>query len=214
MSINSGINTRNKAPKHQPLLVSLLAFDGVDDLDFFGAWSVLNKAQQASQGEHGQVEVVARVISLEDQFCTASGLVVSAINACQQSFFPPKAVLVPGGAGVEEASSCRRLLEALVRMRKEGTRFYTICTGSVLLGSAGILKDMRVAVHKKKRELLASFGCQVVSGLHEHDWLTSIGGVDAPTVKSVEMAFRVLEDNCPIYLASVRSRMEIGLEIQ
>jgi transcriptional regulator GlxA family with amidase domain len=214
MSINGGMNTRAKAPKHQSLLVSLVAFDGVDDLDFFGAWSVLYKAQQASQGEHGQVEVVARVISLEDQFRTASGLVVNAEHACQQSFLPPKAVLVPGGEGVEEASSCRRLLEALVRMRAEGTRFYTICTGSVLLGSAGILKDMRVSVHKKKQALLASFGCQVVSGLHEHDWLTSIGGVDAPNVKSVAIAFRVLEDICPLYLASVRSRMEIGSEIQ
>jgi transcriptional regulator GlxA family with amidase domain len=65
---------------------------------------------------------------------------------------------VPGGYGCTEALEDAEFLAALRRLAT-GARYVTsVCTGSLLLGAAGLLRGRRAACHWAFRELLAAFG--------------------------------------------------------
>ena len=57
-------------------------------------------------------------------------------------------ICVPGGAGTDDIVPNRRGNAGLPRRLAEGARFITsVCTGSLVLGAAGLLKGFRAATH-------------------------------------------------------------------
>lgn len=71
---------------------------------------------------------------------------------------PCELLVVPGGPGTDQALLDRRWLDFTAR-QAAGARFVLgICTGSLLLGAAGLLRGRRAACHWQAREFLASFG--------------------------------------------------------
>ncbi|MEU8249125.1 DJ-1/PfpI family protein [Nonomuraea sp. NPDC048916] len=75
----------------------------------------------------------------------------------------PDMVVVPGGPGTAGALSDRRLLGWLGRAH-ERTRWTTsVCSGSLLLGAAGLLKGRKATTHWGWLEQLAVFGAEPVS---------------------------------------------------
>lgn len=67
-------------------------------------------------------------------------------------------VCVPGGFGTIEAIEDAELLRELRRLAT-GARYVTsVCTGSLVLGAAGLLKGRRAASHWAWRDRLAAFG--------------------------------------------------------
>ncbi|WP_058753269.1 DJ-1/PfpI family protein [Sphingomonas sanguinis] len=188
--------------------VGVVAYDQIDDLDFFGAWSVLAKAAQASACDSSAAFRV-HIVGAHNAFLTSSGLSVSV-----PAEVPPDrldAVLVPGGTGAIAAAQRSDLRDLLVRYQRDGSRCYTICSGALLLAAAGLLTDRSVSIHAAKREALRLAGAGTVTrGLRRDGWLTSIGGSMAPGVKGVDIGFIVVGDLRPDLLDSLRSRMEIG----
>lgn len=72
-------------------------------------------------------------------------------------------LMVPGGAGVNEAMLDPVLL-AFVRDRGHSARYVTsVCTGSLILGAAGLLEGYEATTHWASREFLAPFGATVVN---------------------------------------------------
>lgn len=75
----------------------------------------------------------------------------------------PDVVVVPGGPGTIEALSDAALLSWIARAH-EGTRWTTsVCSGSFLLGAAGLLKGRRATTHWGWLDQLAGFGAEPVS---------------------------------------------------
>ncbi|MEV4325745.1 DJ-1/PfpI family protein [Microbispora rosea] len=75
----------------------------------------------------------------------------------------PDVVVVPGGPGTIEALSDTELLGWIARAH-EGTRWTTsVCSGSFLLGAAGLLKGRRATTHWGWLDQLAGFGAEPVS---------------------------------------------------
>lgn len=67
-------------------------------------------------------------------------------------------ICVPGGFGTIEALD-DEVFVAQVRRLGLGAQYVTsVCTGSLLLGAAGLLKSKRAASHWAWRDLLAAFG--------------------------------------------------------
>jgi putative intracellular protease/amidase len=190
--------------------ILLLGYDGVDDLDFFGAWSVLSKAAQMTSTAADGPALTAQILSIESRFRTAAGITISPPARADCSS-PAAAIVIPGGAGAADAGRCPELRSRLIAERAGGARFYTICSGALLPAACGLLEGMRVAIHGAKIGLLKDSGCrEIVSGCQRDDWLTSIGGAPSEMVKSVRIGFQVLEDFCPSVVEAVSSRMEIS----
>ena len=75
----------------------------------------------------------------------------------------PDVVVVPGGPGTIEALSDSELLGWIARAH-ERTRWTTsVCSGSFLLGAAGLLKGRRATTHWGWLDQLAGFGAEPVS---------------------------------------------------
>jgi transcriptional regulator GlxA family with amidase domain len=65
---------------------------------------------------------------------------------------------VPGGFGTVEAIEDARYLAALRRLGARARYVTSVCTGSLLLAAAGLLRGRRAACHWAWREQLAEFG--------------------------------------------------------
>lgn len=67
-------------------------------------------------------------------------------------------ICVPGGFGTIEAMEDAELLRHLRRLASTARYVTSVCTGSLVLGAAGLLKGRRAASHWAWRDALASFG--------------------------------------------------------
>jgi cyclohexyl-isocyanide hydratase len=67
-------------------------------------------------------------------------------------------VCVPGGFGTDDMVNDEEML-AFLRRQAAGAKYITsVCTGSLVLGAAGLLKGYRAATHWSAMELLGEFG--------------------------------------------------------
>jgi cyclohexyl-isocyanide hydratase len=71
---------------------------------------------------------------------------------------PLDVVCVPGGVGTDDLVGDEPTL-AFLRRQAEGARYITsVCTGSLVLGAAGLLRGYRAATHWSALDDLAAFG--------------------------------------------------------
>jgi cyclohexyl-isocyanide hydratase len=67
-------------------------------------------------------------------------------------------ICVPGGGGTDDLLNDEEVLDFL-RRQAEGAKYVTsVCTGSLALGAAGLLKGYRAATHWSAMEMLSQFG--------------------------------------------------------
>jgi len=65
---------------------------------------------------------------------------------------------VPGGLGCIEAMENPRFLSAVRRLAGTASYVTSVCSGSLILGAAGVLKGRRAACHWAWRDMLSAFG--------------------------------------------------------
>jgi len=67
-------------------------------------------------------------------------------------------ICVPGGAGINDMVNDEEMLDFL-RQQATGAKYVTsVCTGSLVLGAAGLLKGYRAATHWTAIDFLPAFG--------------------------------------------------------
>jgi len=133
-----------------PLIIVFALYPGVTHLDFTGPHQVLCRLPGAT----------AIAASEAGQPIEADGLVFS--NLTRLAEIPRCDVLcVPGGFGCTEAMNDPAFMAQIKRLAAD-TRYVTsVCTGSLILGAAGLLKGKRAACHWAWRDLLPMFGAIV-----------------------------------------------------
>jgi cyclohexyl-isocyanide hydratase len=71
---------------------------------------------------------------------------------------PLDLVMVPGGYGMNPLLEDPEVLDFLRQTAKTARYLVGICTGSLVLGAAGLLRGKRAGTHWMSRDLLAAFG--------------------------------------------------------
>ena len=67
-------------------------------------------------------------------------------------------ICVPGGFGTDDMINDEEML-AFLRQQADGAKYITsVCTGSLVLGAAGLLKGYRAATHWTAMDFLSAFG--------------------------------------------------------
>jgi len=90
---------------------------------------------------------------------TDTGLSFNATHSYADASPAPDVVFVPGGAKPTfDALADPALLESIAHRGEKAAWVTSVCTGSLLLGAAGLLKGYRAACHWYPREWLAKFG--------------------------------------------------------
>jgi cyclohexyl-isocyanide hydratase len=67
-------------------------------------------------------------------------------------------ICVPGGRGTDDMVNDEEMLDFLRRQARSAKYITSVCTGSLVLGAAGLLKGYRAATHWTAVDLLAPYG--------------------------------------------------------
>jgi cyclohexyl-isocyanide hydratase len=104
-------------------------------------------------------------------------------------------VLVPGGAGINPLLEDEEVLAFLRRAAADARYVVGVCTGSLVLGAAGLLRGRRAATHWMSRELLRAFGAEPIAKrvVVDEKFYTGGGvtaGIDVALTVAAEIAGR------------------------
>ncbi|NTJ65183.1 DJ-1/PfpI family protein [Agrobacterium rhizogenes] len=148
----------------------LLAFPGVQQLDLTAPYEVFASMDDA------EVHLVWKDAS---PIVSATKLMLQPTTTFAEC--PPLDVIcVPGGVGVNALLEDAVVL-SFVRKQAAQARFVTsVCTGSLVLGAAGLLKGKKATTHWNALDFLKNFGAVVTPGRVVRDGnLFTAGGVTA-----------------------------------
>jgi len=152
------------------LTAGLLVFPDLTQLDLTGPYEVLSRAPDTRV-----VLVGTRPGPIRSEF----GLILG--TDCTLDEAPPlDLLLVPGGVGVNALLSDDPVLDFLARRGACAAWVTSVCTGSLVLGAAGLLRGYRATTHWLSLDLLAELGATPVDArvVRDRNRITG-GGVTA-----------------------------------
>jgi transcriptional regulator GlxA family with amidase domain len=128
-------------------------YDGFTALDVVGPYQMLALAPTVT------VELVAEDCGPVTDDCGSLTLVATSTWFDHDS---PDIVLVPGGPGTAQALHSP-LVAWLEAVHRHTTWTTSVCSGSILLGAAGLLNGLRATTHYRHLDLLHRFGATPVA---------------------------------------------------
>jgi transcriptional regulator GlxA family with amidase domain len=148
-------------------IVVFAVFPGVTQLDFTGPHEVFAALPGATvitaSTEGGTIEATGGL-------CFAGTRRLADISECD-------IVCVPGGRGATDvAIKDAAFLTELRRLAGTARYVTSVCTGALVLGAAGLLRDRRAATHWAWRDLLVPFGAIPVAERVVRDGNVITGG--------------------------------------
>ena len=172
--------------------VGILVFPDVEVLDFCGPFEVfsvtrLDEARRREEPSPFEVFLVAQT----DGVVKATGGLRVVPDHTLATCPPLDILVVPGGWGTRKEISNRRLLDWIAERARHVETLTSVCTGSMLLGHAGLLDGRRATTHWRAL-----------------DWMRQ----SFPTV-TVEEKLHVVEDGHVITSAGISAGIDMALRV-
>ena len=160
-------------PHETHLQIGSFLFEGMDQIDLTGPFEVLSRIPNSTYRLYGKTADTVRDIK---------GLQVTPDASLSEA--PQLDVLhVPGGRGQEDLMEDEEVL-GWIRQQAAGARYvFSVCTGALLLGGAGLLPGRRATTHWASFHLLPYFGAIPVNErvVVDDNWIFAAGvtaGID------------------------------------
>lgn len=189
--------------------VGILIFDDVEVLDFAGPFEVFSRTRLVPGAESRrsddsapfQVFTVART---REPITATGGLIV----VPHYGFGDAPAIdllVVPGGFGTRPLLHDEETLAWIRQTAAKAQKVTSVCTGSLLLGQAGLLANRRATTHWAALDLFESLGTGAIVERTPRvvdDGIVSSAGV----ASGIDMAFYVVETLCGQEVADETAR--------
>lgn len=136
-----------------PLTIGIILFDNATLLDFAAPWDVFKRVPNAT----------THLIAHDLTPLTASGMTITPTttwDALAAGKVTLDVVCVPGGMGHLRAMEDEVLLGHLRRHAKTASYVTAVCTGSLVLAAAGLLKGYRATTHWASLDRLEQYGAR------------------------------------------------------
>lgn len=185
------------ADTQNPVRIAMVLFPNLTLLDLVGPYEVLNFPPTT------QVDVLWHSL---DPVPAAGGLHVTPTSTFEEYDGVPDVIFVPGGPGLMDAMQDQALLDYLARTAPQSQYITAVCTGSLILGAAGLLKGKKATSHWASHHILSELGATPVQGrvVVDGNILTG-GGVTA----GVDFGFTLLAH---LFGDDVAKRVQLMLE--
>jgi cyclohexyl-isocyanide hydratase len=135
-------------PHNTHLHIGSLVFEGIDQIDLTGPFEVLSRIPNSTYRIYGKT--AAPVRDLKGLRLTPDAALADA---------PPLDVLhVPGGFGQEVLMDDEEVLAWIREQTAGACSIFSVCTGALICGAAGLLKGRRATTHWASFHLLPYFG--------------------------------------------------------
>ena len=187
-----------KTVKFQALL-----FDGFDEMDVFGAFEALRMAS---------FEVAFKSLRNQQLVTAIYGTKIQCDGIFSLSD-KPDVLLVPGGGWLTRAAKGAwaeaekgDILATLLKVHAQGVVLATVCTGSLLLGRAGILKGRPATTNHEAVKELIDFGALHVNARVVDDGdIVTAGGITS----SIDLGIWLIER-----FASAQKALEVSERLE
>ena len=163
--------------------IAIPLFDGFTALDAVGPYEVLSRLPGA------QLRFAAAIPGPKG---TENGALTLIASASLTAVSEPDVIVVPGGRGTRALMEDEEMLGWL-RHAHSGSQWTTsVCTGSLLLGAAGLLDGLEATTHWLELETLARLGAHPVERrVVEQGKLITAAGVSAGIDMALTLAARI-----------------------
>lgn len=167
-----------------PIRIAIPLFDRVTVLDAIGPYEVLQRLPGASVTFVGEQRGEVR---------SDSGNLGLMVDATFDELADPDVIVVPGGPGTRVLVDGSQPIHDWLRAAHPTTRFTTsVCTGSLVLGAAGLLDGLEATTHWGAYDALAGLGAtptgkRVVEHIDQR--IITAAGVSS----GIDMALRLSE---------------------
>ena len=162
------------------LTIQIILFDGFDEMDALAPFEVLKTAIALG------ADLKAELVTLTDrtEVVAAHGLRLKA-DAVLDRDHPPDILMVPGGGwnnhgeqGARAEAQKGDIPAAIAQLHRQGTKIAGVCTGGMVVASAGLLKGRPAITHHGAIADLQASGADVINArvVDDGDVLTA-GGV-------------------------------------
>jgi cyclohexyl-isocyanide hydratase len=135
-------------PHDTHLHIGSLLFEGIDQIDLTGPFEVLSRIPNATYRIYGQTAAPVRDVK---------GLWLTP-DACLADAPPLDVLHLPGGPGQEALMEDTEVLGWIRKQAEGACCIFSVCTGALLCGAAGLLNGRRATTHWASFHLLPYFG--------------------------------------------------------
>jgi cyclohexyl-isocyanide hydratase len=136
---------------HPPLQIGMLLYPGLTLLDLIGPQTVFSWFAD-----------IHLVWKTKDLVLSDTGIGIQPTSTFEDCPHELDVLFVPGGFGQQATAQDSEVL-AFLRERAPRSKYVTsVCSGSLLLGAAGLLKGYKATSHWAAREGLRAFGAEPV----------------------------------------------------
>jgi cyclohexyl-isocyanide hydratase len=169
-------------PESVHLQIGSLLFDGVDQIDLTGPFEVLSRLPNSTLRIYGKTAASVRDVK---------GLQLTPDAALADA--PQLDVLhIPGGFGQEALMEDSEVLGWIERQAAGARSVFSVCTGALLCGAAGLLQGRRATTHWASFHLLPLFGAIPVNErvVVDGNWVFAAGvtaGIDGALRLAAEL---------------------------
>ena len=169
-------------PHDTHLQIGSLLFEGIDQLDLTGPFEVMSRIPNTTCRIYGKT--LASVRDRQGLRLTPDAVLADA---------PPLDVLhVPGGPGQETLMDDAEVLNWIRHQASGACSVFSVCTGALICGAAGLLKGRRATTHWASFHLLPYFGAIAVNERVVMDgaWIFAAGvtaGIDGALRLAAEL---------------------------
>jgi putative intracellular protease/amidase len=163
--------------------IAIPLFDRLTALDAIGPYEVLQRLPGAT---------VTFVGATRGEFRTDNGFLGLMADATFAEVAKPDVIVVPGGVGTRALMTPNPLIDWILAAHPTTTFTTSVCTGSLILGAAGLLKGLTATTHWGVYPELAKVGAiptaqRVVEHLDQR--IITAAGVSS----GIDMALRLAE---------------------
>lgn len=159
--------------------IGFVIFPMITQLDFTGPLQVLNRVPG------GRTHIVAKSLDPVPTDCGLGLVPTVTFDDCPALDM----ICIPGGLGVQDAILDPLTVTFVARQAANARYVTSVCTGTFVLGAAGLLEGRRATTHWAYTDLLATFGAIYEKGRVVRDGnLITAGGVSSGIDFGLEIA--------------------------
>lgn len=183
-------------PHNTHLQIGSLLFEGIDQIDLTGPFEVLSRIPNSTYRIYGKT--AAPVRDLKGLRLTPDATLADAPRL--------DVLLIPGGPGQEALMNDEEVL-AWIRQQAAGAcSIFSVCTGALICGAAGLLRGRRATTHWASMHLLPYFGAISVNERVVVDgaWIFAAGvtaGIDGALRLAAELRGDEAAQAIQLYMA-------------
>lgn len=177
--------------------IAIPVFDGLTALDAVGPYEVLSRLPGATvhfiAAEAGPKRTETRMLALNADFA-------------YDEMPEPEVIMFPGGNGTRGLVSDAATLAWLTHAHAGSEWTTSVCTGSLVLGAAGLLDDLEATTHWLCLEMLREYGAiPVQRRVVEQGKIFTAAGVSSGIDMALTLASRIAGDE-------IAQAIQLGIE--